>query len=151
MKLDIFRVINAIDNRNYEFYDNLSDEEKKEVSPYVLLRWISSVDGNRDIQEYYIEAVNELVNKDHWNLSKDHKALLWKLYASCGMGGKVKHQYIKAGGKEKANKIEKLLCEIYPAWKMSDIKLMASMMTKEDKNELFDKMGFDKKQRKEYE
>jgi len=34
---------------------------------------------------------------------------------------------------------------------MSDIKLWASMMTKADKEELFDKMGFDKKQRKEYE
>jgi hypothetical protein len=28
---------------------------------------------------------------------------------------------------------------------------LASMMTKEDKIELFDKMGFDKKQRKDYE
>jgi hypothetical protein len=34
---------------------------------------------------------------------------------------------------------------------MDDIKVLASVMTKEDKEELFDKMGFDKKQRKEYE
>jgi len=44
-----------------------------------------------------------------------------------------------------------LLAEIYPARKMEDIKLLASMMTEKDKQELFDKMGFDKKQRKEYE
>lgn len=151
MKVDIFRVLNAIDLRNYDFYDNLSEVEKKEVSPYVLLRWVSSVNGNKDTQEYFIEMVNELVNKDHWVLSKNHKGLLWKLYAGCGIGTKVKHQYLKAGSKEKAVKIEKLLADLYPAMKMSDIKLMASMMTKEDKNELFDKMGFDKKQRKEYE
>jgi hypothetical protein len=35
--------------------------------------------------------------------------------------------------------------------KMSDIKLLASMMDKKDRDELFDKMGFDKKQRKDYE
>ena len=35
--------------------------------------------------------------------------------------------------------------------KMEDIKILASMMDKSDKDELFDKMGFDKKQRKEYE
>jgi hypothetical protein len=35
--------------------------------------------------------------------------------------------------------------------KMSEIKLMAKMMDKSDREELFDKMGFDKKQRKEYE
>jgi hypothetical protein len=34
---------------------------------------------------------------------------------------------------------------------MEDIKLMASMMSKKEKEDLFDKMGFDKKQRKEYE
>jgi hypothetical protein len=35
--------------------------------------------------------------------------------------------------------------------KMSEVKLQASMMTKQDKEELFEKMGFDKKQRKDYE
>ena len=59
--------------------------------------------------------------------------------------------YLAAGKKEKANKIEKLLVELYPAMKMSDIKMLAAMMDKQDKEELFDKMGFDKKQRKEYE
>ena len=34
---------------------------------------------------------------------------------------------------------------------MDEIKLMASMMDKADITELFDKMGFDKKQRKDYE
>jgi hypothetical protein len=29
--------------------------------------------------------------------------------------------------------------------------MLTKMMTKKDKDELFDKMGFDKKQRKEYE
>jgi hypothetical protein len=64
---------------------------------------------------------------------------------------KTYHPYLKAGTKEKAVKIEKLLAELYPAMKLSDIKLQAKLMTKEDKNELFDKMGFDKKQRKDYE
>jgi len=151
MALDIKRELAGVDLRNYDFYDKLTDEEKKSFSPYILMRWVNGLDNNQEIQEYYLEQVNELVNKDHWVLSKEHKALLWKLYAACGVGFKVKHQYLKAGTKEKAVKIEKLLAEIYPAMKIEDIKLMASMMTKADKTELFDKMGFDKKQRKEYE
>jgi hypothetical protein len=35
--------------------------------------------------------------------------------------------------------------------KMNEIKMLAKMMDKEDIKELFDKMGFDKKQRKDYE
>jgi hypothetical protein len=76
---------------------------------------------------------------------------LWQLFASCGIGENLKYTYLKANSKEKANKIEKLLEELYPAMKLSDIKMLAKMMDKKDKDDLFDKMGFDKKQRKEYE
>lgn len=151
MALDIKRELAAVDQRNYEFFDNLSDQEKKEFSPYVLMRYTSNVDGDRDLQEWFLERTNELVNKDHWTLSKNHKALLWKLFAGVGIGNKLYHPYLKASSKEKAVKIEKLLAELYPAMKLTEIKMMAKMMSKEDKQELFDKMGFDKKQRKDYE
>jgi hypothetical protein len=151
MALDIKRELKAVDTKDYNFYDNLTDEEKKSFSPFVLMRYTASVQGDYDVQSHFLEMTNECVNKNHWELSKNHKALLWKLFAVTGVGVPAYHPYLAAGKKEKANKIEKLLCEIYPARKMEDIKLMASMMDKKDKEELFDKMGFDKKQRKEYE
>jgi len=150
-KLDIKRELNAVDQKNYDFYTNLTDEEKKAFSPYILMRYTASVQGDRDIQEWFLERTNEMVNKNHWDLSKNHKSLLWKLFAATGAGVNCYHPYLAAGKKEKANKIEKLLVELYPAMKMSDIKMLAAMMDKQDKEELFDKMGFDKKQRKEYE
>lgn len=151
MALDIKKELASVDLRDYDFYSKLTDQEKKEFSPYILMRYVSNVDGDRELQEWFISMTNELVNKDHWTLSKNHKDLLWKLFAGCGIGSRLYHPYLKAGTKEKAVKIEKLLAEIYPAAKLSDIKLYAKMMTKQDKEELFDKMGFDKKQRKEYE
>jgi hypothetical protein len=151
MALDIKRELKAVDTKDYNFYDKLTDEEKKSFSPFVLMRYTASVQGDYDVQSHFLEMTNECVNKNHWELSKNHKALLWKLFAVTGVGVLAYHPYLAAGKKEKANKIEKLLCEIYPARKMEDIKLMASMMDKKDKEELFDKMGFDKKQRKEYE
>jgi hypothetical protein len=151
MALDIKRELNAVDAKNYDFYSKLTDEERKAFSPYVLMRYTSNVEGDRDIQEWFLEMTNEMVNKNHWDLSKNHKALLWKLFAACGAGVKCYHPYLKASSKEKAVKIEKLLAEVYPAMKMSDVKIMAGMMDKADKDELFDKMGFDKKQRKDYE
>lgn len=151
MALDIKRELANVDLRNYNFYDNLSDQEKKEFSPYVLMRYVANVKGDRELQEWFLERTNELVNKDHWTLSKNHKPLLWKLFAGCGIGEKYYHPYLKAGTKEKAEKIEKLLAELYPAMKLCDIKLKAKLMSKADKEELFDKMGFDKKQRKEYQ
>lgn len=150
-KLDIKRELKAVDSRDYEFYNNLTDEEKKAFAPFVLMRYTSNVQGDADLQAWFLETTNEYVNKNHWILSKNHKELLWKLSAATGIGQSMYHPYLAAGKKQKANKIEKLLAEIYPAKKLEDIKLLAKMMTKEDKEELFDKMGFDKKQRKEYE
>jgi hypothetical protein len=149
--LDIKRELKAVDNKDYDFYSKLTDEERKSFSPFILMRYTASVQGDREVQEHFLEMTNECVNKNHWVLSKNHKELLWKLFAATGVGASAYHPYLAAGKKEKANKIEKLLCEIYPARKMEDIKLMASIMSKKDKEDLFDKMGFDKKQRKEYE
>lgn len=151
-KLDIQRELRAVDQKSYNFYDDLTDEEKKAFSPYILMRYTSNVKmDDRDIQEWYLEMTNEMVNKNHWNLSKNHKALLWKLFAATGTGVNCYHPYLASGKKEKANKIEKLLVQLYPAMKMNEIKMLAGMMDKDDIKDLFDKMGFDKKQRKEYE
>jgi hypothetical protein len=150
-KLDIKRELDAVDTRNYNFYDNLTPEEQKAFSPFILMRFTSNVQGDRDLQEWFVEMTNELVNKDHWILSKNHKALLWKLYAGTGAGSKCFHPYLAAGKKEKVNKIEKLIAEINPSMKITEVKILADMMTKDDIKELFDNMGFDKKQRKEYE
>lgn len=150
-KLDIKRELNAVDTRDYEFYDNLTDEEKKAFSPYILMRYTSNVQGDADLQSWFVETTNEYANKNFSDLSKNHKSLLWKLFACSGIGQKMYHPYLANGKKGKANKIEKLLAELYPARKLEDIKLLASMMTDDDKTKLFDSMGFDKKQRKEYE
>jgi hypothetical protein len=151
-KLDINRELRAVDQRDHNFYDNLTDDEKKAFSPYILMRYTSSVKmDDRDIQEWYLERTNELVNKNHWSLSKGHKALLWKLFASTGAGVNCYHPYLASGKREKTNKIEKLIAELNPTMKFDEIKLMASLMDKQDIEDLFDKMGFDKKQRKDYE
>ncbi len=150
-KLDIGRELMSVNTRNHDFYKNLTDEEKKAFSPYILMRYVSNPQVDTETYEFILERVNTLVNINHWTLSKGHKPLLWQLFASCGVGMPVKYTYLKASAKEKTNKIEKLLEELYPAMKLEEIKMLAAMMDDKDKQELFDKMGFDKKQRKEYE
>ncbi len=150
-KLDIGRELKGVNTRDHNFYKNLTDEEKKSFSPYILMRYVSNPQVDTETYEFILDRVNTLVNLNHWTLSKGHKPLLWQLFASCGVGMPVKYTYLKASSKEKTNKIERLLEEIYPAMKIDEIKLLASMMDENDKQELFDKMGFDKKQRKEYE
>jgi hypothetical protein len=151
VKLDIKRELRAVDERNYDFYDNLTTEEKKAFSPYILMRYTSDVQADHELQEWFLERTNEFVNKHHWVLSKNHKPLLWKLFAAVGIGQTFYHPYLANGKKGKADKIEKLLVEIYPAWKLEDIKLLASLMTAEEKKQLLENTGLDKTQQREYQ
>lgn len=149
-KLDLKEVLAEVDARNYDFYDSLEDDQKKEFSPYVLMRFISSAKGDSDIQEWFLDRTNELVNKNFFVLGHKHKKLMWQLCAATGAGISTFHPYIGTT-KAELNKIEKLIAELNPSMKIEDIKLLSSMMTEDDKKDLFDKMGFDKQQRKEYE
>jgi hypothetical protein len=147
-ELDLSRVLKAIDQKNYNFYNSLTDKEKKEFNAYVMMRFLSNSTGDADIQEWFVEMTNECVNKNYWDISK-HTDLTWKLCSTVGIGTPMFHQYLPAK-KITLDKFENLLGELYPAMKLDDVKMLAAMMTDADREELFDKMGFDTKQRKEY-
>lgn len=149
-ELDLGRLLKAVDHRDYNFYDGLNEKELKEFSPYILMRFTSNSNGDTEIQEWFIERTNEFVNKNFFSLSNKHDKLLWQLYAATGPGVSFNHQYLPTK-KIEFNKIEKLLSEIHPTYKAEDIKLLAGLMTEKEISELLDNMGFDKKQRKEFE
>jgi hypothetical protein len=58
MALDIKRELKAVDLKDYDFYDKLTPEEQKEFSPYVLMRFVSNVQGDIDVQEHFLEMTN---------------------------------------------------------------------------------------------
>ena len=58
-KLNIANEMAQFDRKNREFYNSLTDEEKKKFSNYLMVRWGSCVQGGRDLQEYYLISCNE--------------------------------------------------------------------------------------------
>ena len=42
-KNNIFDVIKQIDKKNYQYFDSLNEEQKKEIHPYTLARWMTTV------------------------------------------------------------------------------------------------------------
>ena len=75
-KLPLKDILAAIDMGAKEVWDELSDDERKQVSFYLLNRYVSSQKGNRDKQELAVFKTNEYYNKNFFNLQK-HKKLLW--------------------------------------------------------------------------
>ena len=62
-KLSIQNEMSEFDRKNRDFYDELTDEERKKFSNYLMIRWGSSVQGGRELQEFYVIATNERLNK----------------------------------------------------------------------------------------
>ena len=148
-KLNINNEMRQLDMKNRKFYDELTDEERKKFSNYLMIRWGSSVQhSSRDLQEYYVLSTNQNLNKNFFDISK-HPKLQWML-ATCispGMGAH-KHEWIAFKGKSK-NKRANLLSNLYPDAKTADIELLSSMISDDEIKSILRDRGFDDKQIKE--
>ena len=121
------------DRKNREFYDSLSGDEKKKFSTFLMIRYGSSVKGSRDLQEFYLIATNERLNKHFFAINR-HPKLQWMCATtvSPGMGNQF-HQWIAPKKKEPgAGSFKKQLAELYPHLKDDEIDLMAQLNTKKD-------------------
>ena len=144
-KLPIKDILAAIDMGATNVWDELTDDEKKQVSFYLLNRYVSSVSGGRDNQELAIFKTNEYYNKHFFTLQK-HKKLLWQLICLSGNSKKIEyHQWI--GHKKKTtdnSKSSKFFAELYPNKKIDEIEMLAKIMTKKDIQALAKEYGMDK-------
>ena len=132
-KLNIANEMNCFDRKDRDFYNSLTEEERKKFSNYLMIRWGSSVQGSRDLQEFYLISCNERLNKHFFNINK-HPKLQWLCATAVSPGmGVHRHQWIPLKKKEAgASAIKKQLAELYPAMKDSDLTLLASITTKKE-------------------
>lgn len=131
------------DRKNRNFYNELTDEEKKKFSSYLMIRWGSSVEGSRDLQEYYLLSCNAKLNKNFFAVSK-HPELQWLMASSVSPGlGVFRHNWISLKKKSDSenNKIVKFLSKLYPVMKMDDIQVMASLTDRKEVKALAKNMG----------
>ena len=130
------------DLKNRSFYDELTDEERKKFSNYLMIRWGSSVQGSRELQEFYVIATNERLNKHFFAVNR-HPKLQWLMATAVSPGmGTHRHQWIAPKKKDAgSNEIKKSLMEIYPNMKMADIETLAAITDKKEIREYLREHG----------
>ena len=141
-KLSINNEMAQFDTKNRQFYDELTEEEQKKFSTYLMLRYGASVDGNSDLQEWYLRATNERMNINFFDLNK-HPKLQWLLATTVSPGmGRQRHYWQAAKKKEGSNsKAVKFLQKLYPERKQVDIELLASINDIKDLKQLARESG----------
>ncbi len=134
------------DLKNRDFYDSLTDEEKKKFSNYLMIRWGSAVHGSRELQEFYLIACNERLNKHFFAVNK-HPRLQWLMATSVSPNmGVHRHQWIAPKKKDAgSNEVKKMLMELYPNMKNADIDALAAITDKKELKEYLREHGHNNK------
>jgi hypothetical protein len=135
-KLSIKNEMRQFDLKNRDFYRSLTDEERKKFSNFLMIRWGSAVQGNRDLQEFYVIATNERLNRHFFAVNR-HPGLQWLMATSVSPGmGAFDHSWIAPKKKEAgSNESKKMLMELYPAMKAADIDTLAALVDKRELRE----------------
>jgi len=145
-KLSIGHEMKMFDLKVRSFYDDLTPEEKKKFSNYLMIRWGSAVEGSRELQEFYVIATNERLNKHFFSMSK-HPKLQWLMATSVSPDiGTPRHNWIapkkKAPG---ASAKRKQLQEMYPTYKDDEIEVMMQIVSDKEIKQYFKDRGDDTK------
>lgn len=132
-KLSIRNEMSRLDLKDRDFYDSLTDEERKKFSPYLMIRWGSAVNGSADLQKFYVISVNERLNKHFFAVNR-HPKLQWLMATTVSPGlGTQTHNWIAPKKKEGSNSARrKFLAEVYPNLKSSDIDVLNLIMTDDE-------------------
>jgi hypothetical protein len=93
-KLSINNEMAQFDNKNREFYNELTPKSEKKFATFLMIRYGSSVTGGRDLQEFYLIATNERLNK-HFFAMYRHPQLQWLMATTVSPGmGTFRHNWI---------------------------------------------------------
>jgi hypothetical protein len=145
-KLNIANEMRQFDSKNRQFYRDLTDEERKKFSAFLMIRWGSSVQGSTELQQYYLLSCNENLNKHFFELSR-HPELQWLSATTVSPDmGSFRHDWIKQKKREGSNsKAVKFLRQIYPERKEDELELLAQINTTADLKQLAKEHGWDDK------
>jgi hypothetical protein len=141
-KIAVKEILSWIDNGESDIWNHLEDDHKKQISFWLLNRYVSGIQGSREAQELAVFKTNEYYNK-HFNdigVGKDngHQKLMWQLLCMCGNTGKNEfHPWI--GFKKRdagTGAATKLLEQIYPYLKNDEVELLARISTKKELKQL---------------
>jgi hypothetical protein len=145
-KLSIANEMKMFDRKVRSFYDDLTTEERKKFSNYLMIRWGSAVEGPQDLQEYYVIATNERLNKHFFNVSK-HPKLQWLMATSVSPDTGADRHPLNAPKKKQAGASakRKALTAIYPHYKDDEIDVMMQITTQKEIDTYLKDSGQDNK------
>lgn len=143
---DLWAALDAIDRKDYGYYDTLTAEQQKKFAPYMVLMYMSTV-SNQYIQKEYILKTNKIANLHFFNDNiKKHPKLQWMmLCASSPLKGKQYHKWIphirdalsKLRENIKGDEIKEYYKKLYPKATLDLIDEITKEHTKQHQTKMY--------------
>ncbi len=145
-KLDVFELLKEIDKGNYDYFDNLTQEQINSFSPLVVMRWMSGTDDEKQILR-----LNTILNPRIFNLAK-HKELLYKTLCVCSSKKYKRYTWMKvvnAKKNENGNEILQIIAKYYST-SIKDSKQIQKIITVSDFVSILESLGYQPDEIKKY-
>ncbi len=150
-KLDIFQALAAADKRDDNWLERQPEEVKKGFAAPVFLRWAATVaSGNADIDRYMLMHVNDKANITANDYMGAHPDLLFRLVAACGLGQRLRHEWLPMPGRMRvSNAARDLMMRFHPHASDREIDLLMSIHTRGSFEQFVEDTGISTKEAKE--
>lgn len=144
---DLFEALNAIDRKDYSYYDKLTPEQQRKFVPFMMLHWVSAIKGNKDLQSYYLQSTDYHANKYLFNENvQKHPKLQWLMLCAASPGiGKQFHQWIphiRAGVSKlkdmpKTKEMKEYFKKVYPKSSDSDLTAISAVFVDNQRKKMY--------------
>ena len=106
--LDIFSVLKQIDKKNFNLWNEWTDEQKKDFSPYIILRWLAGTNNPDQLTKLGLIATSTIFE---FGSKKD---LMLAILTACSSDGPKQYKWLTYKGSEKTQPgAIKLISEVY--------------------------------------
>lgn len=147
-EFDMFDALKALDRKDYQYFDRLSEEQQKKFTSFMLLHYMSTVSSrDKEIERYYVCATNEAANKHLFNeYVMKHPKLQWLMLCSISPGlGQQFHKWIphirdkvtKLKEPAKVKEIKDYYSKIYAGVNNDDLNDLAEAFVDDNKKKYY--------------
>ena len=149
-KLDIFECFRKLNSLDFDFWDKLTPEERKQISPYVFTMWMQN--SPNDGQVLYL---NEFVNPYLFTTLKGHDDISFILLALSSRGKSNRYSWVKrpTSKSSKSDAVKEILGQYFEEADRN-LSYYIDHMDVDDFTKICEKMGFQddeiKKLKKEF-
>lgn len=141
--LDLWWALGQLDQKNHNLWASLNEDQRKEVSPYMMTRWLAGCSDPEQLIKLGTVAtacVFELGNR---------KELMLGILAACTSGDPKRYKWVAYKGEnKKANKLVALVAAAY-GQSLRHAADTLKLLTNEDLIQLAEEQGWQKDELKE--